>query len=92
MLTAMTVGVFHCLDALYGERRDRSTLFWKSLPVAVPRRAQIPLSPYIPTPLVSMQSESTSCHSNAEDPSGVEQGESPLSRGDQGREGRSRGD
>jgi ABC-2 type transport system permease protein len=28
------VGVFYCLDALHGERRDRSILFWKSLPVA----------------------------------------------------------
>ena len=26
--------VFYCLDALYGERRDRSVLFWKSLPVS----------------------------------------------------------
>src|SRR6266581_1160970 len=34
MLTAMIVGVFYCLDALYGERRDRSILFWKSLPVS----------------------------------------------------------
>jgi len=25
------VGVFYCLDALHGERRDRSILFWKSL-------------------------------------------------------------
>src|SRR6266550_3274914 len=28
------VGVFYCLDALHGERRDRSVLFWKSLPVS----------------------------------------------------------
>jgi len=28
------VGAFYCLDALYGERRDRSILFWKSLPVS----------------------------------------------------------
>ncbi len=28
------VGVFYCLDALHGERRDRSILFWKSLPVS----------------------------------------------------------
>jgi ABC-2 type transport system permease protein len=34
MLTAFIVGVFYCLDALYGERRDRSILFWKSLPVS----------------------------------------------------------
>ena len=34
MVTAMIVGVFYCLDALHGERRDRSILFWKSLPVS----------------------------------------------------------
>ncbi len=28
------VGLFYCLDALHGERRDRSILFWKSLPVS----------------------------------------------------------
>ena len=36
ILTAFIVGVFYCLDALYGERRDRSILFWKSLPVSDP--------------------------------------------------------
>jgi ABC-2 type transport system permease protein len=34
MGAALIVGVFYCLDALYGERRDRSILFWKSLPVS----------------------------------------------------------
>src|SRR3954469_7533219 len=34
MLTTVAVGIFYCLDALYGERRDRSNLFWKSLPVS----------------------------------------------------------
>src|SRR5262245_31586722 len=34
IVTAFVVGVFYCLDALYGERRDRSILFWKSLPVS----------------------------------------------------------
>jgi len=34
MLTTSIVGVFYCLDALHGERRDRSILFWKSLPVS----------------------------------------------------------
>jgi ABC-2 type transport system permease protein len=34
MATAFIVGVFYCLDALHGERRDRSILFWKSLPVS----------------------------------------------------------
>jgi ABC-2 type transport system permease protein len=32
--TAFIVGVFYCLDALNSERRDRSILFWKSLPVS----------------------------------------------------------
>jgi len=47
MLTAFIVGVFYCLDALHGERRDRSILFWKSLPVSdrttVLSKASIPL-------------------------------------------------
>jgi ABC-2 type transport system permease protein len=34
MGAALIVSVFYCLDALYGERRDRSILFWKSLPVS----------------------------------------------------------
>jgi ABC-2 type transport system permease protein len=34
MFTAFIVGIFYCLDALYGERKDRSVLFWKSLPVS----------------------------------------------------------
>jgi ABC-2 type transport system permease protein len=34
MGTAFLVGIFYTLDALYGERRDRSILFWKSLPVS----------------------------------------------------------
>lgn len=34
MGTELIVGVFYTLDALYGERRDRSILFWKSLPVS----------------------------------------------------------
>jgi ABC-2 type transport system permease protein len=45
--TAFLVGVFYCLDALHGERRDRSILFWKSLPVSdrttVLSKAMIPL-------------------------------------------------
>ena len=44
---AFVVGVFYCLDALHGERRDRSILFWKSLPVSdlttVLSKASIPL-------------------------------------------------
>jgi len=34
MGAALIAGVFYCLDALHGERRDRSILFWKSLPVS----------------------------------------------------------
>src|SRR5881409_1697412 len=34
LFTVFIVGVFYCLDALHGERRDRSILFWKSLPVS----------------------------------------------------------
>lgn len=33
-LSGVVVAVFYCLGALYGERRDRSVLFWKSLPVS----------------------------------------------------------
>jgi ABC-2 type transport system permease protein len=47
IMTAFVVGVFYCLDALHGERRDRSILFWKSLPVSdlttVLSKASIPL-------------------------------------------------
>ncbi|MGA9072039.1 MAG: ABC transporter permease [Terracidiphilus sp.] len=47
LLTAVITGAFYCLDALYGERRDRSVLFWKSLPVSdlttVLAKACIPL-------------------------------------------------
>lgn len=34
MAVALVVAGVYCLDALYGERRDRSVLFWKSLPVS----------------------------------------------------------
>ena len=41
------VSIFYSVDALYGERRDRSILFWKSLPVSdlttVLAKASIPL-------------------------------------------------
>ena len=47
MVTAFIVGIFYSLDALHGERRDRSILFWKSLPVSdlttVLAKASIPL-------------------------------------------------
>ena len=34
MGTAFIVGIFYSLDALYGERRERSIFLWKSLPVS----------------------------------------------------------
>jgi ABC-2 type transport system permease protein len=47
MAATLLVAVFYCLDALHGERRDRSILFWKSLPVSdlttVLSKASIPL-------------------------------------------------
>jgi len=47
MGTTFVVAVFYCLEALYGERRDRSILFWKSLPVSdmttVLAKATIPI-------------------------------------------------
>jgi len=45
--TAFLVGIFYSLDALHSERRERSILFWKSLPVSdlttVLSKACIPL-------------------------------------------------
>jgi ABC-2 type transport system permease protein len=53
IFTAFIVGVFYCLDALHSERRDRSILFWKSLPVSdlttVLSKASIP---FVILPLV----------------------------------------
>jgi ABC-2 type transport system permease protein len=47
MATSIIVALFYCLDALHGERRDRSILFWKSLPVSdsvtVLSKASIPI-------------------------------------------------
>lgn len=34
VLSGMVVGVLYSLETLHGERRDRSILFWKSLPVS----------------------------------------------------------
>jgi ABC-2 type transport system permease protein len=46
-LSAIVVSVLYCLAALHGERRDRSILFWKSLPVSdrmtVLSKAAVPL-------------------------------------------------
>jgi ABC-2 type transport system permease protein len=47
MGAALIVGLFYSVDALYGERRERSILFWKSLPVSdlttVLSKAAIPI-------------------------------------------------
>jgi ABC-2 type transport system permease protein len=47
IVTGLIVGGFYCLGALHNERRDRSILFWKSLPVSdlttVLAKATIPL-------------------------------------------------
>ncbi len=48
ILTGVLVAMFYCLGALHNERRDRSILFWKSLPVSdlttVLSKAAIPLA------------------------------------------------
>jgi len=55
MGAAFIAGLFYCLDALHGERRDRSILFWKSLPVSdlttVLSKMTIPL---VVVPLLTM--------------------------------------
>jgi len=47
MAAGFLVAIFYSLDTLYGERRDRSILFWKSLPVsdltAVLAKAIVPI-------------------------------------------------
>jgi ABC-2 type transport system permease protein len=47
MAAGLLVAILYCLDALHGERRDRSILFWKSLPVSdfitVLSKASIPI-------------------------------------------------
>jgi ABC-2 type transport system permease protein len=47
MGTTFFVAIFYCLEALHGERRDRSILFWKSLPISdtttVLAKATIPI-------------------------------------------------
>jgi len=34
LISGLVAGALYCLGALHGERRDRSILFWKSLPVS----------------------------------------------------------
>jgi ABC-2 type transport system permease protein len=47
MALAILIGIFYSADALHGERRDRSILFWKSMPVSdtatVLAKASIPI-------------------------------------------------
>lgn len=54
MATYILVTLFYCAEAMHGERRDRSILFWKSLPVsdltAVLAKASIP---FIVLPLLT---------------------------------------
>jgi ABC-2 type transport system permease protein len=54
LIASFIVGFFYCLGTMQGERRDRSILFWKSLPVSdlttVLAKATIPL---IVLPLVT---------------------------------------
>jgi ABC-2 type transport system permease protein len=54
MLVMMLVSIYYSLDTLYSERRDRSILFWKSLPVSdltvVLAKATLPL---VIIPLIS---------------------------------------
>lgn len=53
--TAILVGLLYSLGTLYGERRDRAILFWKSLPVSdrmtVLAKASVPL---IVAPIVTL--------------------------------------
>ena len=48
LATTFVVGIAYCLGALHGERRDRSILFWKSLPVSdlttVLAKATVPMA------------------------------------------------
>jgi ABC-2 type transport system permease protein len=47
MVASFVVGFFYCLGALHAERRDRTILFWKSLPVSdlttIAAKATVPL-------------------------------------------------
>ena len=53
MAVMYVVALFYCLDALHGERRDRSILFWKSLPVSDLTTVLAKLSvPMVVTPVV----------------------------------------
>jgi ABC-2 type transport system permease protein len=55
LVTGWLIAIFYALDALHGERRDRSILFWKSMPVsdttAVVAKAAVAL---VAIPLVAL--------------------------------------
>jgi len=55
ILTTIFVSAYYCLECLHGERRDRSILFWKSLPVSdlltVASKAAIP---FVVMPLITV--------------------------------------
>jgi ABC-2 type transport system permease protein len=55
VLTGLVVAVFYAMSALHNERRDRSVLFWKSLPVSdittVVSKAAVPM---VILPVVTM--------------------------------------
>lgn len=55
VVTLFIVAAFYCLGALHNERRDRSILFWKSLPVSdlttVTSKALVPLAVLPPVAL-----------------------------------------
>jgi ABC-2 type transport system permease protein len=54
MGTAFIVGIYYCLESLYGERRDRSILFWKSMPVSDVTTVLSKLTiPFLVLPLLS---------------------------------------
>jgi ABC-2 type transport system permease protein len=54
MFSTMVVSIFYSVDALYGERRDRSVLFWKSMPVSDTMTVLAKLSiPVLVLPLVT---------------------------------------
>ena len=53
ILTSFIVGAFYCLEALYGERRDRSILFWKSLPVSDRGSSPADVAPFLAVSLAT---------------------------------------
>lgn len=52
MFTAYLVALLYSLDALHGERRDRSILFWKSMPVS--DRTSVLAKAFVPLAIVPL--------------------------------------